>query len=238
MDSSFSRHTTVHRLGGNGLETSEADTSKAPSHCLSSDAHMETEGLNPSVTPSNPHRKDVYSRSAGSLSSESSANLLDGSHRTALLPRGSTREAPDIRQVEHVQGHDGVSADMEMVAEDEGNNLPRLPNSSRFWAVLIGIDGYPYYPLHGCVSDAKLMEKYLVENLGVPKNRIQLLLGGDDLDTVSSPTRANILRTLYSLIDNTLLGTAHAMLLRNITVAEHRRESPWHQSVPSKPYVL
>ncbi|PBK65121.1 hypothetical protein ARMSODRAFT_978536 [Armillaria solidipes] len=43
-------------------------------------------------------------------------------------------------------------------------------DSSRFWAVLIGINGYPYYPLHGCVSDAKSMEKYLIEDLGVPKN--------------------------------------------------------------------
>ncbi|KAK0458302.1 caspase domain-containing protein [Desarmillaria tabescens] len=121
----------------------------------------------------------------------------------------------------------GVSADIERIPNYEGNKssssfgvLPlSLPlnlglqsqsevASTRFWAVLIGIDGYPYYPLHGCVSDAKLMEKYLIEDLSVPKNRIQLLLGASggevnlDLDAVSSPTRANILRTLYSLIDN------------------------------------
>ncbi|SJL04774.1 uncharacterized protein ARMOST_08144 [Armillaria ostoyae] len=206
MGSSFSRHATVHRLGGNGLETSEADTSKAPFHYLLSDAHMRTEGLNPSLTASNPHRKDVYSERAESLSSESSSNLLDGSHRTTLSPSGSIREAPDI--VEHVQGHDEVSADMEMVSEDEGNKsssfsgalpLSLPPNlglqsqsedrvySSRFWAILICIDGYPYYPLHGCVSDARLMEKYLVENLGVPKNRIQLLLGGEAQSVPSKP---------------------------------------------------
>ncbi len=48
------------------------------------------------------------------------------------------------------------------------------------------------------------MEKYLIEDLGVPKNRIQLLLGTSDsldLDT-ASPTRANIIKTLYSLVDN------------------------------------
>ncbi|KAK0443272.1 peptidase C14, caspase domain-containing protein, partial [Armillaria borealis] len=71
-------------------------------------------------------------------------------------------------------------------------------------AVLIGIGGYPYSPLHGCVSDAKSVKKYLIEDLGVPKNRIQLLLGtsdGLDLDA-TSPTRANLIKTLYSLVDN------------------------------------
>ncbi|PBK88419.1 hypothetical protein ARMGADRAFT_865756, partial [Armillaria gallica] len=55
------------------------------------------------------------------------------------------------------------------------------------------------------VSDAKSMEKYLIEDLGVPKNRIQLLLDTSDglgLDT-TSPTRANIIKmALYSLVDN------------------------------------
>ncbi len=73
--------------------------------------------------------------------------------------------------------------------------------------MLIGIDGYPYYPLHGCVSDAKLMERYLIDDLGVPSNRIQLLLGTSGVEVnpdlgIISPTRANIIRTLYSLIDN------------------------------------
>ncbi|KAK0207391.1 hypothetical protein IW262DRAFT_1237773, partial [Armillaria fumosa] len=74
-------------------------------------------------------------------------------------------------------------------------------------AVVIGVDGYPYYPLHGCVSDVKLMEKYLMQDLGIPKNQIQLLLGALDEEAkpgldASTPTHANIIRTLYSLIDN------------------------------------
>ncbi|KAK0232352.1 hypothetical protein EDD85DRAFT_970834 [Armillaria nabsnona] len=72
-------------------------------------------------------------------------------------------------------------------------------------AVIISIDAYPRYPLYGCVSDAELMEKYFVEDLGVPKDRIQRLLdpiGQKTADSSTSPTRANIIRTLYSLIDN------------------------------------
>ncbi|KAK0193377.1 peptidase C14, caspase domain-containing protein, partial [Armillaria mellea] len=49
--------------------------------------------------------------------------------------------------------------------------------SSRFYAVLIGIDKYTSYLLQGCVSDVRLMERYLTEHLHVPSNRIQLLLG-------------------------------------------------------------
>ncbi len=42
------------------------------------------------------------------------------------------------------------------------------------------------------------MEKYIVEDLGVPCNRIQRLLGptgGETTDGPISPTRANILKT-------------------------------------------
>ncbi len=76
---------------------------------------------------------------------------------------------------------------------------------SRFWVVLIGVDGDSHYPLHGCVSDAELMEKYLVEDLGVPSNHIQRLLGptgGETTNSSISPTRANILKTRYDLVDN------------------------------------
>ncbi len=55
------------------------------------------------------------------------------------------------------------------------------------------------------VSDVRLMEKYLTEDLGVPPNRIQLLLGskehtfpGDPMN----PSRANIIDALLSIIDN------------------------------------
>ncbi|KAK0232348.1 hypothetical protein EDD85DRAFT_1025914 [Armillaria nabsnona] len=83
---------------------------------------------------------------------------------------------------------------------------PKDLNDSRFWAVLIGVDGDPHHPLHGYVSDAEPMEKYLIEDLDIPSNRIQRLLGPTREETIDgyiSPTRANILKTSYSLIDNT-----------------------------------
>ncbi len=61
------------------------------------------------------------------------------------------------------------------------------------------------YPLRGCVPDAQLVEKYLVENLGVPRNRIQLLLGSKEYTSPEDPmypSRAHVVGALLSLITN------------------------------------
>ncbi|KAK0457885.1 uncharacterized protein EV420DRAFT_1643733 [Desarmillaria tabescens] len=86
---------------------------------------------------------------------------------------------------------------------------PRAIDGSRFWAVLIGIDGYRTNPLRGCVSDALEMNDYLLNDLGVPKEHIQLLLGpsGKHCDhclpvEYSNPSRSNIINTLCELITN------------------------------------
>ncbi|PBK64311.1 hypothetical protein ARMSODRAFT_962149 [Armillaria solidipes] len=75
---------------------------------------------------------------------------------------------------------------------------------SNFWAVIIGIDAYQSCPLRGCVSDALLVEKYLKEEIGVPQDRIQRLLGsqGASVEDLSFPSRTNIVSTLLSLVDN------------------------------------
>ncbi|KAK0222824.1 peptidase C14, caspase domain-containing protein, partial [Armillaria nabsnona] len=73
------------------------------------------------------------------------------------------------------------------------------------YAVLIGIDKYASYPLQGCVSDVRLMEKYLSEHLHVPTNRIQLLLGSTEHTSPGDlmyPSRANIINALLSIIGN------------------------------------
>ncbi len=77
----------------------------------------------------------------------------------------------------------------------------------QFWAVLIGIDAYQRCPpLRGCVSDALLIKRFLTDDLGVPENRIRCLLGPRDPNSADpnsiQPTRANIVDTLYSLVDN------------------------------------
>ncbi|KAK0209637.1 hypothetical protein IW262DRAFT_1528429, partial [Armillaria fumosa] len=76
--------------------------------------------------------------------------------------------------------------------------------ASRFWAVLIGIDAYKSSPLEGCVSDASLMKKFLIDDLGVQREQIQYLLGSHDLtpDDPLTPSHANIVNTLCSLIHN------------------------------------
>ncbi|KAK0431440.1 peptidase C14, caspase domain-containing protein, partial [Armillaria borealis] len=77
--------------------------------------------------------------------------------------------------------------------------------ASRFWAVLIGINEYASYPLRGCVPDARLMEKYLTEDFGVPRDRIQLLVGSKEhtsLEDPMNPSHAHIVSALLSLITN------------------------------------
>ncbi|PBK90848.1 hypothetical protein ARMGADRAFT_880369, partial [Armillaria gallica] len=73
----------------------------------------------------------------------------------------------------------------------------------RIWAILVGIDGYSQFPLRGCVADALAMEEYLADDLLVPRERIQILLGprnhSDTVTDVSSlPSHANILSLLFS----------------------------------------
>ncbi|KAK0492684.1 peptidase C14, caspase domain-containing protein [Armillaria luteobubalina] len=82
--------------------------------------------------------------------------------------------------------------------------VPHHVDASRFWAVLIGIDAYESSPLQGCVSDATLMKKFLIDDFGVQKERIQCLLGSHNLipDDPITPSRANIVNTLCSLIHN------------------------------------
>ncbi|KAK0209640.1 hypothetical protein IW262DRAFT_1468566 [Armillaria fumosa] len=81
---------------------------------------------------------------------------------------------------------------------------PHHVDASRFWAVLIRIDAYESSPLQGCVSDVSLMKKFLIDDLGMPKEQIQCLLRSHDSipDDPSTPSHANIVNMLYSLIHN------------------------------------
>ncbi|KAK0457093.1 caspase domain-containing protein [Desarmillaria tabescens] len=75
----------------------------------------------------------------------------------------------------------------------------------RFYATLIGIDKYPSFPLNGCVSDVRLMKKYLTKDLGVPHDRIQLLLGCEEHTSPEDPmcpSRAHIIDALLSIVTN------------------------------------
>ncbi|PBK62769.1 hypothetical protein ARMSODRAFT_1024541 [Armillaria solidipes] len=78
-------------------------------------------------------------------------------------------------------------------------------DGSQFYAVLIGINEYASYPLHGCISDVRLMEQYLTEDLGVPRERIQLFLGSREhispADTMN-PSHAHIIGALLSIVGN------------------------------------
>ncbi|KAK0216215.1 hypothetical protein IW262DRAFT_1249986, partial [Armillaria fumosa] len=59
--------------------------------------------------------------------------------------------------------------------------------------------------LRGCISDALLVKNLLTDTLGVPEEHIRCLLGPETPtqgDLESTPSRANIVDMLYSLVDN------------------------------------
>ncbi|KAK0227287.1 hypothetical protein EDD85DRAFT_756573, partial [Armillaria nabsnona] len=77
------------------------------------------------------------------------------------------------------------------------------------WAVIIGINAYPERPLRGCVADALLMNEFLTKELGVPKDRIQCLLGPTERGSYNNsliPSRINIVNTLLSLTTNSKIA--------------------------------
>ncbi|PBK68195.1 hypothetical protein ARMSODRAFT_839889, partial [Armillaria solidipes] len=82
------------------------------------------------------------------------------------------------------------------------------------WAVIIGIDAYPFSPLRGCVSDARTMTRYLINDLNVPGSQIDLLLASrdvpgcqdfPDVNSVKFPSRKNIVQILLNLRANPLI---------------------------------
>ncbi|KAK0484556.1 caspase domain-containing protein [Armillaria novae-zelandiae] len=115
---------------------------------------------------------------------------LNGEHCSTA---SSTRETEVYMEEEHDREDVGMVEPPPQIGPD------------RIWAVLVGIDAYAQYPLRGCVADALAMERYLVDHLLVPRERIQRLLGpaGDISTDVSSiPSRAKVISNLHSLITN------------------------------------
>ncbi len=122
-----------------------------------------------------------------------------------LRALASSGKLPGYSNLEHVRVRLGWSARYQsLIINVKSPEIHRI-DTFRFWVVLIGIDGYQTNPLRGCVNDALLMQKFLIEDLGVPQCRIQSLLGSKKqvgASDTSLPTRANIIQTLTSLIYN------------------------------------
>ncbi|KAK0217307.1 hypothetical protein IW262DRAFT_1509118, partial [Armillaria fumosa] len=49
-------------------------------------------------------------------------------------------------------------------------------DGNRFWAVLIGINGYSSSPVRGCVADVEKMKDFLTGDLWVPEDHIRCLV--------------------------------------------------------------
>ncbi|KAK0214483.1 caspase domain-containing protein [Armillaria fumosa] len=108
-------------------------------------------------------------------------------------------------------------AHLQVFGHTESESLPSGPkpppriDPSRFWAVLIGIDDYPTFPLRGCVSDAKDIAEYLLEDLGIAEDHVQRLLSGDDACIV--PTRENIVNALLGLSTNPWIQAGDSIII-------------------------
>ncbi|KAF8150599.1 caspase domain-containing protein [Crassisporium funariophilum] len=87
----------------------------------------------------------------------------------------------------------------------------RAPNSPRLYALIIGINHYPFgghelRSLRGGVLDAILLEQYLTEALRVPQHRITKL-------HAESATRANILSAIQSFQQNPHIHHGDAIVI-------------------------
>ncbi|KAK0494909.1 hypothetical protein EDD18DRAFT_1354899 [Armillaria luteobubalina] len=94
------------------------------------------------------------------------------------------------------------------------NQFRSTIDASRFWVVIIGIDAYRQLPLQGCVFDAVTMKTYFYD-LGVPKDRIRLLLGhlnGPMHDSIF-PSRENIIKTLHDIRNNPLIEKGDPIII-------------------------
>jgi formylglycine-generating enzyme required for sulfatase activity len=76
----------------------------------------------------------------------------------------------------------------------------RLPESSKRWALVIGVNDYedPQIPsLAGAVNDAKAISKALIEYAGFPEDQVILLASDQPVERL--PNRGNILQRLSNL---------------------------------------
>ncbi|PBK94318.1 hypothetical protein ARMGADRAFT_1062554 [Armillaria gallica] len=115
---------------------------------------------------------------------------------------------------------------------------PYRVDASKFWAILIGINEYASYPLRGCVPDVRLMERYLTEDLGMPSDRIQLLLGSKERLSPEDPlypSRAHIVGALLSLITNSQIGHGDNII---IYYSGHGSYYPYHTQEDYKPEYI
>ncbi|KAK0433302.1 caspase domain-containing protein [Desarmillaria tabescens] len=121
-------------------------------------------------------------------------------------PASSGDDVKDLDKLYHLRFED--TSNLQQPVPRKSSTLtqgaPYKVDASRFWAVLVGIDAYESNPLQGCVSDALSMKEFLIKKLGVPERRIQCLLGSEKTsrDDPLTPSRANIVDMIYSLIDN------------------------------------
>lgn len=107
-------------------------------------------------------------------------------------------------------------------------------DSSRQWALLIGIDQYPGFgsdvQLEGCVNDVEIMEKALVERFGFPAEQITVLLN-------EQATRAGILAAMEDLVQKA--GRDHNVVFHysghgsQMPEADGRRDEPdgWDETI-------
>ncbi|SJL17351.1 uncharacterized protein ARMOST_20901 [Armillaria ostoyae] len=147
-----------------------------------------------------------------------------GNQLDAIISRLPTPDSipPHTSQETHSEDHFTEAQPSDTAPSSPNYSLlpPNRVDGSRFWALLIGIDAYPFRPLRDCMSDARKIAKYLIQDLGVPEDHIKHLLSTGSVDDFterypgvyykgmfiendpSIPTRANIIDALLDLSTN------------------------------------
>ncbi|PPQ96528.1 hypothetical protein CVT26_010456 [Gymnopilus dilepis] len=74
----------------------------------------------------------------------------------------------------------------------------------RFWALIIGNNAYPRAPLGGCINDAALIRRHIMDYLGVPTDHITFL---------TDASRTQIVNAFYDLRDSTRIQKGDNVLV-------------------------
>ncbi|SJL17246.1 uncharacterized protein ARMOST_20792 [Armillaria ostoyae] len=100
-----------------------------------------------------------------------SAAVLQEAKNHARLSSQNHSRLEDLEKLYHLRMQNGSNprppVSYEPPTLTQGD--PYHVDTSRFWAVLIGIDAYKSNPLHGCVSDALSVKNSLIKDVRMPE---------------------------------------------------------------------
>ncbi|CAA7034836.1 unnamed protein product [Microthlaspi erraticum] len=120
----------------------------------------------------------------------------------ADIARGANRLIHGFQQLRRRQQHHEQEQEQQMMAQPPPRLLEALPSAfGKKRAVLCGVNYKgKSYSLKGCISDAKSMRSFLVQQMGFPLDSV-LMLTEDEGSPQRLPTKRNIRKAMRWLVE-------------------------------------